>query len=121
MRAIRDCGIKGIIDLFAFEGQDNLAFGVKFDDTAEPYTFDKETDLYYYYNDMVINLYKLDEIEEFMAKIPKKPLYVVMIHEQYFFPFYEAYQPDYEEKLRKVFTILENRGAKSVLLHEITK
>ena len=68
-----------------------------------------------------INLYKLDEIDEFMAKIPKKPLYVVMIHEQYFFPFYEAYQPDYEEKLRKVFTILENRGAKSVLLHEITK
>lgn len=121
MRAMCDCGIKGIIDLFAFEGQDNLAFGVKFDDTKMPYKYDEETKLNYYYNDMVINLYKLDEIEDFMAKIPTKPLYVVMIHEQYFFPFYSAYQPDYEEKLRKVFTILENRGAKSVLLSEITK
>lgn len=121
MRAMVDCGIKGIIDLFAFMGEDELAFKVQFDATKKPYTFDEETRLNYYYNDMVINLYKLDEIDEFMAKIPVKPLTIVMIHEQYFFPFYQGYQPDYEQKLEKVFTILEKRGAKSVLLHEITE
>ena len=119
MRALKDCGMKGLIDLFAFEGEENLAFGIKFDDKKQPFKYDDETGLNFYYNDMIINLYKLSEIDEFVENIPIKPLSVVMIHEQYFYDFYPAYQPDYEEKLEKVFTIFENRGYKSVFLKEI--
>ena len=121
MRALRDCGIRGIIDLFAFEGQENLAFGVRFDDKKEAYKYDEETGLNFFYNDMIINLYKLDEIDGFMEKIPLKPLSVVMIHEQYFYDFYSAYQPDYEEKLEKVFKTFQNRGYSSVFLNEVVK
>ena len=120
-RALRDCGIRGMIDLFAFKGEENLAYGIRFDDRAEPFTYDAGTGFYYYYNDMIINLYKLDEIDDFVAKIPTKPLTLVMIHEQYFVPFYKAYQPDYAEKLDRVMSLRTARGAKSVLLAEITK
>lgn len=121
IRAMKDCGIKGIIDLFAFKGQDDLAYGVKFDDIKEPFTYNDEAELYFYYNDMIINLYKLDEIEEFVGNIPSKPLTLVMIHEQYFFDFYPAYQPDYEQKLDKVFSLLTKRGCKPVFLNEVTE
>ena len=120
-RALRDCGIKGMIDLFAFGGPDELAYGVRFDAEKEPYTYDEKTGFYYYYNDMIINLYKLDEIEDYVAKIPLKPLTLVMIHEQYFFPFYKAYQPDYADKLDLVMKLLAERGAESVLLADITE
>ena len=121
MRALRDCGMKGLIDLFAFEGQDNLAFGVQFDDKKQSFKYDEETGLNFYYNDMIINLYKLEEIDEFVANIPIKPLTVVMIHEQYFYDFYKAYQPDYEQKLEKVFGLLGERGCSSAFLNEITE
>ncbi len=120
-RALRDSGIRGIIDLFAFKGEEKLAYGVKFDDKREPFTYDKESGFYYYYNDMIINLYGLEEIGEYMKAIPQKPLTLVMIHEQYFFPYYKAYQPDYEEKLDMVMKTLTDRGLKSVFLSEITE
>ncbi len=120
-RALRDSGIKGMIDLFAFKGEDGLAYKVKFDDKKEPFTYDKESGFFYYYNDMIINLYKLEEIEEYLSKIPDKPLSLVMIHEQYFFDFYKAYQPDYERKLELVMEHFKNKGCKSVLLKEITE
>ena len=120
-RALRDCGIKGLIDLFAFKGIDQSAYGVAFDDKAEPFTFDQNSGFYYYNNDMIINLYKLDEIDEFVENIPKKPLTLVMIHEQYFYDYYPAYQPDYAKKLDKVMGLLSSRGCKSVFLNEITE
>lgn len=120
-RALKDCGIKGMIDLFAFKGIEESAYGIAFDDKSEPFTYDEKSGFYYYNNDMIINLYTLDEIDEFVANIPKKPLTLVMIHEQYFYDYYAAYQPDYAEKLDRVMGLLQDRGCKSVFLGEITE
>ena len=120
-RALHDCGIKGMVDLFAFKGISESSYGIAFDDTAEPFTYDKADGFYYYNNDMIINLYELSAIDDFVADIPLKPLTLVMIHEQYFYDYYSAYQPDYAEKLDRVIGLLNDRGCTSVFLSEITE
>lgn len=120
-RALKDCGIKGMIDLFAFKGIAESAYGIAFDDKAEPFTYDENSGFYHYNNDMIINLYEFDEIDDFVANIPPKPLVLVMIHEQYFYDYYSAYQPDYAKKLDRVMELLALRGSKSVFLSEITE
>lgn len=120
-RALRDCGIKGMIDLFAFKGIEESAYQVAFDDKTEPYTYDEKTGFFYYNNDMIINLYEMDEIDGWVADIPKKPLTLVMIHEQYFYDYYPAYQPDYADKLDRVMALLKDRGCTSVFLNEVTE
>jgi hypothetical protein len=41
-----------------------------------------------------------------------------MIHEQYFYPDYKRYQPDFEEKLEKTFEKLTDNGYESVFFEE---
>ena len=52
---------------------------------------------------LVINLLKLNEIVPYLDALKSnshKPAYIdLMIHEQYFYPFYKDYQPDYKQKV----------------------
>lgn len=43
----------------------------------------------------------------------------VMVHEQYFYPDYKAYQPDYGEKLDAVFEFLQKYGYTSLFFEEM--
>ena len=43
----------------------------------------------------------------------------VMIHEQYFYADYHAYQPDFEEKLEIVLSALVDEGYQSVFFEEL--
>ena len=43
----------------------------------------------------------------------------VMIHEQYFYGDYKAYQPDFEEKLTAVFSYLAENGYQSRFFEEL--
>lgn len=44
-----------------------------------------------------------------------------MIHEQYFYPNYPGYQPDFEEKLSAVFDMLTSQGYTSVFFEACLK
>ena len=52
---------------------------------------------------IIIDTQKLQDIVPFLDNVRKDPLmsaYIdLLIHEQYFYPFYSAYQPDYKEKV----------------------
>ena len=68
---------------------------------------------------MVINLYPLSEIEPSLTSLFSREQLHVMIHEQYFYEDYKAYQPDFEEKLALVFSLLQKNGYQSRFFEEM--
>lgn len=84
---------------------------------------DEDTGLYFIRNDMVINACPLGEITERLSAVENSSAgtgyFDVMIHEQYYYRDYEAWQPDFFQKLETVFSWLEQRGYSCVFLDEI--
>jgi hypothetical protein len=71
---------------------------------------------------IVINTLPLDQIVPYLDKLRSnshKPPYAdMMIHEQYFYPFYSAYQPDYREKVMTSVKWAVEKGYKPAFLSE---
>lgn len=63
--------------------------------------------------DIIMNLFDRDEILRQLETMRARPLVNVMIHEQYFYPDYVAYQPDFEEKITAAFAFLQAHGFES--------
>ena len=58
---------------------------------------DSETDISFLCNNIVLNAVSSDEIPSLLLR-QSSNIYDVMIHEQYFYPDYIDYQPDFEKK-----------------------
>ena len=54
-----------------------------------------------------------------LTGLSSREMISVMIHEQYFYPDYAAYQPSFGEKLEVAASILADRGYRSVYLEEL--
>lgn len=71
---------------------------------------------------IVLNSWKLDEIVPLLTELkkdPKKSEFVdLMIHEQYFYPFYVDYQPDFRQKVIKAVKWASENGYKPAFLSE---
>ena len=71
---------------------------------------------------IVINSHDLDEIVSYLDEYKKgehKPGFIdLMIHEQYFYPSYVAYQPDYREKVMTAVKWAVDNGYKPAFLSE---
>ena len=68
--------------------------------------------------DIVMNSFSRDEILAKLKALSDRDAIRVMIHEQYFYPDYPAYQPDFEEKLNAAFSYLKSLGYKSRFFEE---
>ena len=55
------------------------------------------------------------EISNFMGEIPK---FRPTVHEQYFYPFYPAYQPDYRQKVLTAVKWAADNGYSPAFLEE---
>lgn len=73
---------------------------------------DKEFDIYFtrLLNGPCLNLYELSELESECEKHLGNEYIGFGIHEQYFYPDYFNYQPDYAEKIYKMCEILNRNG-----------
>ncbi len=70
---------------------------------------------------LVVNTVKLDEIVPYLDNVRKtyNPSYIdLMIHEQYFYPDYVAYQPDWSEKVLTAVKWAADNGFKPAFLKE---
>jgi hypothetical protein len=70
---------------------------------------------------LVVNTVKLDEIVPYLDNVRKtfNPRYIdLMIHEQYFYPHYVAYQPDWSEKVMTAVKWAVDNGYKPAFLKE---
>ena len=63
--------------------------------------------------DIVLNLFKKEEILEKLSALLDRKVIKVMIHEQYFYENYERYIPNFEEILASSFEFLTKNGYKS--------
>ena len=83
-----------------------------------------DTDCYYKQimtHGVIINLSKLEEMEEEYKIMFDSTFVGTATHEQYFYPDYFAYQPDMAEKLFKNFEILAREGYTPIFAEELIK
>lgn len=80
------------------------------------YWKDTRTDLIFVRHDIVINTLTLEQIVPHMERLAADPhqseILELMIHEQYFYPGYRSYQPDYREKVETAIAWVARRGYK---------
>ncbi len=69
--------------------------------------------------DMIINTVKMQDLVPMLNKLFTRNSVRVMIHEQYFYKDYSAYQPDFEAKLETVLKALCDNGYQSRFFEEL--
>lgn len=123
LRALKDCGVKGLLGLYI--SPEKLMTSYQ--------NTEKETELLrkgetvtsngisYASIDIVLNNYSTESILDQLSRLNGRELIKVMIHEQFFYPDYKAYQPEFEEKITAAFEYLTENGYKSVFFEEALK
>lgn len=110
VRALYDCGVRALLGDFELmkDGAKRLCYyanGEQFD-TVRRHSFwkDPDTKMIFFSCDAVLNTFRAEDIpaalEEFDARDPDRAFMDILIHEQYFYPDYSAYLPEYEQLLR---------------------
>lgn len=117
IRAFRDAGLRGLVGLFTPE---QSCYGLLFESFEEPYKFDEKSGLFYFVNDIIANLYPSYAIIPILEKLSHKEFIELMIHEQYFYPCFHMYQPDFFEKVETAIKIMIKQGRRSVFLDDLT-
>ncbi len=86
------------------------------------YWKDMQEGFVFIHHDMVINLFPLAEIEPRLEQVAANPhqaeVMELMIHEQYFYPDYAAYEPDYRQRVERAIDWVSRHGYKPVFYDE---
>ncbi len=124
--SLRERSVKGFMGFSGeYDGKKTFSAYLNEEESelADKYSisYDSKTDLYFITNDMVINCIPLNKIEETLSqRLERKTKFIdTMIHEQYFYSDYVNYQPDFEEKLDLVFSLLKDNGYRFVFADDI--
>jgi hypothetical protein len=125
-RALRDQGYLALAGYFNAEGPDTVSYYL--DDEKRLHINnrfiwrDNREGIIFSRMALVINTVKLEEILPYLSSLRSnshKPAYIdIMIHEQYFYPFYINYQPDYRQKVLTAVKWAADCGFKPAFLSE---
>lgn len=112
LRAMRDLGTEGLLGLYGTPEHPRTSYQTSPSNGDRIRVGETVTDgeIAYADIDIVLNCYSTEENLSLLRPLYGRPLVKVMIHEQYFYPDYPLYQPDFEEKLDAVFTALSENG-----------
>ena len=112
VRAMRDTGTLGLLGLYGTPEHPRTSYQTSPSNGDRIRVGETVTDgeIAYAGIDIVLNCYSTEENLSLLRPLYGRPLVKVMIHEQYFYPDYPLYQPDFEEKLDAVFTALSENG-----------
>ncbi|MBQ8882545.1 MAG: hypothetical protein IJY70_04035 [Clostridia bacterium] len=115
LKALKDGGVTGLLGLFGTTDNPRTSYSI--DQNNASLIRSGETvgidGISYGAIDLIINSKSLDDNIAFIKTILGRKVIKVMIHEQYFYPDYFAYQPDFEQKLDRIFDILTKNGYES--------
>ena len=111
VQALYDCGVRALLGDFAYHpenGGEYLCYGLGHEpfEAVRKYSFwrDPSSGMIYFPCDVVLNTLLPGEIpaelDRFAARWPDRNFVDILIHEQYFYPDYVNYEPDYERRLR---------------------
>ena len=112
VRALRDAGMQGLLGLYGTPTTPRTSYQTSPDcgDRIRAGETVREGGVAFAGIDSVLNCYGTEENLAILAPLFGRPLIKVMIHEQYFYPDYPHYQPEFEEKLDTVFSALRKEG-----------
>jgi hypothetical protein len=123
-RALRDRGIRGLCGYFRLdnEGEPTVAYYVDKAHTTylgkRDYWKDVAEDMVFITHDMVINGVPLERIASDLDAVAASPhqrdVMELMIHEQYFYPDYVAYLPDYADRCEAAVRWMTENGYEPV-------
>ncbi len=121
LRALKDSGVCGLLGLFGTDEKPQSSYSLKEDICARIRRGESvhADGMDFSSIDLVMNLYGRDEILKRLSGLLSRDSVRVMIHEQYFYQDYPAYQPDFEEKIDCAFKLLTEKGYESRFFEEI--
>lgn len=80
---------------------------------------DENTGLFFVRMDFILNNISLNEITDTIQSKIGNDFVELMIHEQYFYKDYKAYQPDFKDKIIKAIDFLVKNDYHSVFLDSV--
>jgi hypothetical protein len=129
VRALRSLGFTSLTGYF-WRNEDNVPIVSYYTEPeladhigSRDFWMDTQEDMIFGRIDSVLNLGSLEEVMEEVRTAIEDPhrsgFISLMIHEQYFYPDYHVYQPDFEYKLYMSFSLLKERGYESVFFEDV--
>ena len=117
MKALSDNNVTGLLGLFG----SSSSYGIGEEDAEKLRKGEiiKLGKISYAAIDIVLNNFSKEDILAKIKKLTNRNNINVMIHEQYFYPDYGWYQPDFEEKIASAFSLLTQNVYKSCFLEEL--
>jgi len=125
-RALRDSGYRGLSGYFNVDDSEPVSYYLNMDQRRNLNNRfiwrDNQEGIIFARIALVINTVKLEEIVPYLDGLRSdshKPAYIdLMIHEQYFYPFYKDYQPDYGKKVMTAVKWAVDNGYQAAFLSE---
>ncbi len=131
IRALQDQGIHALMGYIALnkEGKPYVSYNLSPQKVTETQRYgfwrDPETGMVYGKIDVVMNMYSPERIVEILTeeheKHPHRGFIEIMIHEQYFYSDYRAYEPDYAERVFAGCRWCYERGYEGTFTEDIVK
>ena len=129
IKALYDLGLRAILGDYSLDknGKPQICYHATQEqfDTVRKYSFWKnpETKMIMFPCDTVLNMHTMEkmlaEIDWFDTTYPDRSFVDLLIHEQYFYPDYVAYRPDYEQRFRSGIEWCLSHGYTPGLVKEI--
>lgn len=123
VRALYDCGVRGLVGLFGTEEKVRISYNIgealSRQMQKKSFHYDETQKMWYIRNDMVINAFPKEAIENELKSKLNQEFIEIMIHEQYFFKDTDYYDADSMEKVKTAAEYLVKNGYKSVYFDEI--
>ena len=121
LRAMKDLNTQGLLGLFGTEQEKRTSYGVpeSYGDAIRAGEVIEYRGVKIASIDMVINTVKEEQLLSELEILRDHNQIRVMIHEQYFYEDYPAYQENFERKLETVFSFMETNGHESRFFEEM--
>lgn len=121
LRALYDNNVLGLLGLFGNDQRPRTSYGIELGKAYEIRNgkIMKCGQISFASIDIVLNCFSKEEILHQLEGLKNRSGIRVMIHEQYFYADYKAYQPDFEQKLRTTFSFLIDNGYKSSFYEDL--
>ena len=119
--AMKDLNTQGLLGLFGTEQEKRTSYGVpeSYGDAIRAGEVIEYRGVKIASIDMVINTVKEEQLLSELEILRDHNQIRVMIHEQYFYEDYPAYQENFERKLETVFSFMETNGHESCFFEEM--
>lgn len=118
--ALRDCGVRGLLGLFGTKEEPRSSYSLSLEaaERLREGEILSQDGLFFASIDLILNRCKKEETVPRLRELLGRDSIRMMIHEQYFYPDYPRYQPDFAQKTEAAVAFLSENGYQSIFLEE---